>query len=168
MLVVACLALAGCGQGGTSGEPPAGAADATEGKMPVGTPAQAARRPKAEVPRGASSGNLIVRDLVRGTGEVAQPGDVLVIRYVAGIYETGREIESAGRPEPVGFLLGSGDWSVGFESGMPGMRVGGRRVLIFPTTPATTPPGSELGDTLVYVVDLLGISEPGGVPPPGA
>jgi peptidylprolyl isomerase len=86
---------------------------------------------------------------------------VLLVRFLSGIYETGEEIEFASDSGgPIGFLLGSGDWSWGWEAGMPGMRVGGRRELIFPTTPAFTPPGSKLGDTLVYVVDLLGVTKP--------
>jgi peptidylprolyl isomerase len=93
---------------------------------------------------------------------VAQAGDLLLVRFVVGIYENGEEIEYAGRDRPIGFLLGAGDWSYGWESGMPGMRVGGRRELIFPTVPAFVPPGAQLGDTLVYVVDLMGIT-----PPPG-
>lgn len=161
-IMLLCLALAACGEGGGSAEGGADATAASQAEIPLGTPAQAARRPKPAVPRGPASGNLIVRDVVQGTGPVGEAGDVLLVRYVAGIHESGEEIEEAGYSQSLGFMLGSGSWSVGFESGMRGMRVGGRRVLIFPTTPATLPPGSELGDTLVYVVDLLGISAPGG------
>lgn len=156
------LAVAGCGSGNPSSEASgAEAAERAEPKVPQATPSEAAERAKPKVPRGPTSGNLIVRDLVKGTGAFAQSGEILMVRYVAGIYETGKEIEFGGTPNrPVGFRLGSGDWSLGWEAGMPGMRVGGRRELIFPTTPDAVPPGSEVGDTLVYVVDLLAIQPP--------
>jgi len=169
MALCAALAIAGCGGSDTSREAsgaeaesaPSGEAARATAKLPFGTPAQAVKRAKPKLPQGPTSANLTVRDSVQGTGEVAETGKILVVRYVAGIYETGRELEWTGN-KPVGFLFGGGDWSYGFEEGMAGMRVGGRRVLIFPTTPATLPPGSELGDTLVYVVDLLEIVEPRG------
>jgi peptidylprolyl isomerase len=124
---------------------------------------EAAARAKPAVPKGPSSKSLVVKDLIEGTGTAAEDGDQLAVHYVAGIYETGEEIESAWvRGEPLGFDLGSGSWMKGWEEGMPGMRVGGRRELIFPTTPADAPPGSELGDTLVYVVDLLAVTKPSG------
>jgi len=135
----------------------------SERQTPLGTPQEAFEREKPKVWRGPSSSELIVGDLVRGTGPAAKEGDILFVRYAAGIFETGEELEPArSASEPVGFLLGGGDWTYGWEEGMGGMRVGGRRVLIFPTTATTTPPGSVLGDTLIYVVDLLRISSPTG------
>lgn len=117
--------------------------------------------PKPEIPKGPQSEKLIVKDLVEGDGVEAEKGDQLAVHYVAGIYETGEEIESAWvEGNPLGFTLGSGSWLKGWEEGMPGMRVGGRRVLIIPTTPEDSPPGSELGDTLVYVVDLVEAKKP--------
>jgi FKBP-type peptidyl-prolyl cis-trans isomerase len=112
--------------------------------------------PKPEIPKGPTADELIVEDRIEGTGATADEGDLLAVHYVAGIYETGEEIESAWVPgDPLGFKLGEDDWAYGFEEGIPGMRVGGRRVLIYPTTRVDSPPGSKLGDTLVYVVDLV-------------
>lgn len=164
VLAWAALAFVGCGDGGASTEASAAAAragDKQARRIPLGTPAQAASRATATVPQGPSSSSLLVRDVIQGTGDLAETGEILVVRYVAGIYETGEKLESTGS-RPPGFLLGGGAWSYGFEEGLVGMRVGGRRALIFPTTPAELPPGSKLGDTLVYVVDLLEISQPGG------
>lgn len=119
--------------------------------------------PKPAIPKGPKSEELIVKDLVEGDGVAAEDGDALSVHYVAGIYETGEEIESAWvRGNPLGFTLGSGAWLKGWEEGMPGMRVGGRRELIIPTTPEDSPPGSKLGDTLVYVVDLVEVVRPKG------
>jgi peptidylprolyl isomerase len=168
-LLCIALAVGGCGgdasPAANDGVVGAGAAeeDGARSRIPLGTLAEAARRSKPKVPKGPTSANLIVRDLIRGTGEVAESGDVLVVHYIGGIYETGEEIEyNWSVRDPVGFLLGSGDWAYGLEEGMQEMRVGGRRELIFPTRPDTVPPGSKLGDTLVYVVDLLAITEPSG------
>ncbi|HEX8689736.1 MAG TPA: FKBP-type peptidyl-prolyl cis-trans isomerase [Solirubrobacterales bacterium] len=116
---------------------------------------------KPEIPTGPTSKKLIVKDLIEGTGVAAEEGDDLSVHYVAGIYETGKEIESAWvEGNPLGFRLGSGAWLKGWEEGMPGMRVGGRRELIMPTNREETPPGSKLGDTLVYVVDLVEVKKP--------
>ncbi len=145
LAVCATLVLAGCGSDSSAETSSDEAAD----------------RAKPTVPKGPTAKKLVVEDLIEGTGAVAEEGDELAVHYVAGIYETGEEIESAWvRGEPLGFTLGSGSWMKGWEDGMPGMRVGGRRVLIFPTIPADVPPGSKLGDTLVYVVDLLEATEP--------
>ena len=117
---------------------------------------QRVKGPKPPIPQGPTSEKLVVKDLIEGTGVEVKEGNLLSVHYVAGIYETGEEIESAWVPgQPLGFQLGSSDWLKGWEEGMPGMRVGGRRELIIPTTPADAPPGSKLGDTLVYVVDLV-------------
>jgi peptidylprolyl isomerase len=119
--------------------------------------------PKPRIPTGPTSKKLIVKDLVEGTGVAAEEGDELTVHYVAGIYETGKEIESAWvEGNPLGFTLGSGAWLKGWEEGVPGMRVGGRRVLIMPTNRKEVPPGSKLGDTLVYVVDLVEAKKPKG------
>jgi len=124
--------------------------------------AEAAARTKPKVPKGEPPDELVVKDLIEGTGTEAEDGDLLSVHYVAGIYETGEEIESAWvKNEPLGFPLGSDRWLKGWEDGMPGMRVGGRRMLIFPTTPDDAPPGSEVGDTLVYVIDLVELDEGG-------
>ena len=120
--------------------------------------AEAAKRSKPRVPKGPTAHKLIVKDLKVGTGAVAKKGDLVLVHYVAGVYERGEEIESAWvRGDPFGFTLGSGGALPYWEKGLPGMRVGGRRELIFPTTPAHHPIGTELGDTLVYVIDLIEI-----------
>lgn len=155
------LFLTGCGAS-TERQAAVEPGASSQRRIPVATPEEALNRGNPAVPKGETSASLVVTDLIEGTGPAAEAGRILLVRYVAGIYETGEEIESAGEPQAVGFMLGSGDWSLGWESGMRGMRVGGRRLLVFPTTPAHTPRGSNLGDTLVYVVDLVGISAPQG------
>lgn len=145
LIVVACLAFVGLsGCGGDD----------------AGSSTIAEEKPKPQVPQGPHSEKLVVSDLVEGTGAVAGAGDKVSVHYVAGIYETGEEIESAWvEGDPFGFRLGAGDVLDGWEEGLPGMRVGGRRQLLIPTSPDVIPIGSEVGDTLVYVIDLLEIRE---------
>lgn len=120
--------------------------------------AEASKRSKPQVPKGPTAHKLIVKDLKVGTGAAAKKGDLVLVHYVAGVYERGEEIESAWvRGDPFGFTLGSKGALPYWEKGLPGMRVGGRRELIFPTTPAHHPIGTELGETLVYIVDLIEI-----------
>lgn len=139
--VAAAVALGGCGDDASS---------STVSSM----------KSKPPVPQGPHSEELVVTDLEEGTGAVADNGDRIAIHYVGGIYEAGEETESAWvKGEPYVFALGGGALLDGLEEGLPGMRVGGRRQFLIPTSRAVSPPGSEVGDTLVYVVDLLEIRE---------
>jgi peptidylprolyl isomerase len=149
--ICAAVALAGCGDDGDSRADSSNALQSAEAEA-------RSKGPKPDIPKGPSSDRLIVKDLIEGTGAELRKGDLVGVHYVAGIYETGEEIESAWVPgKPLGFPYGSGSWSYGWEEGMEGARVGGRRMLIFPTEPGDTPPGSTKDDTLVYVVDVTGI-----------
>lgn len=160
----AAVVLTGCGGDDTSSaDSSAGGASGGEvsSEFRSEEAEERSKGPKPKIPKGPTSDKLIVKDLIEGTGAEPQKGDSLAVHYVAGIYETGEEIESAWVPgKPLGFPYGSGAWVYGWEEGMEGMRVGGRRELIFPTKPGTVPPGSELGDTLVYVLDLVEIEQP--------
>ncbi len=147
--VCASLLVAGCGGSSSA------ASEAT-------TSAAAEARPKPKVlPQGPKSHKLIVKDLIKGTGAEAKNGDVALVHYVAGIYERGEEIESGWvKGSAFEVPLGSHRAKLPYwEKGLVGMRVGGRRALIFPTTPKHAPLGSELGETLVYVIDLLAIKK---------
>lgn len=149
IIVALCGALAVAGCGGDD-------ADSSE----LSTVASFALKPKPEIPQGPPVDDLVVKDLIKGTGAPAEDGDLMVIHYVAGIYETGEEIESAWvKGSPFGVELGIGKVIPEWSEGLPGMRVGGRRALIFPTSRETAPPGSELGDTLVYVIDLVRLNK---------
>ena len=123
MLVAAvCVAavVAGCGEQASSAKSPA---------------EWEASRP--QVPQGPKTTKLVVKDLREGDGETVKLGDYVAVHYVAGVYETGKEIESAWQQgEPLGLHIGNGGVLPGWEKGVPGMRVGGRRELIFPATRA--------------------------------
>jgi peptidylprolyl isomerase len=143
--VCASLAVAGCGESDSA----TGSAS-SEGKEVLG--------PKPKIPTGPHTNKLIVKDLKKGTGPVVHRGDSVEVHYVGGNYETGDEFESAWHPNhPLGLLLTPAGVLPGWVHGMPGMRVGGRRELIFPATKGHAPLEMQPGETIVYVVDLVGI-----------
>jgi peptidylprolyl isomerase len=158
--VALALAATGCGTGDDSaGERGSASAEAGTSSAKLQSSVAATELAKPKVPTGPHSKSLIVKDLREGTGAVAETGDELTVHYVAGIYETGEEIESAWvQGDPYTFQLGAGYQNLGWERGLPGMRVGGLRELVIPTTPEKTPIGSRRGETLVYVVNLLEIN----------
>ncbi|MGW0122311.1 FKBP-type peptidyl-prolyl cis-trans isomerase [Streptomyces sp. NPDC003327] len=126
-----------------------------------------ATKPRVEVPEGAAPAELTVRDLVVGDGPEARPGMVLKVHYVGVTFATGREFDSSwDRGEPFKFALGGGRVIKGWDRGVRGMRVGGRREIVVPprlgygreSPSALIPPGS----TLVFVVDLVDAYSPTG------
>ncbi len=118
------------------------------------------RRPTIRPHKGPPSKVLVIRDIVRGTGQRAKSGDLLTTNYLGVLYGDGKVFDSSwSRGEPFSFAFGSGDVIPGWERGLVGMRVGGRRELIIPPalaygkrgSPPTVPPNS----TLIFIVDLL-------------
>src|SRR3954469_24491122 len=109
----------------------------------------------------AASG-LVTEDLVVGTGQVAESGHDILVHYVGRLAEGTQFDSSRARRDPLDFALGAGDVIKGWDQGIPGMRVGGKRRL-------TIPPERAYGDTglagiippkatLVFEVELLEIS----------
>jgi FKBP-type peptidyl-prolyl cis-trans isomerase len=112
------------------------------------------------VPKNCSGKQLVTKDLVTGTGAVAQAGQSVTVNYVGVLCKTGTEFDSSWkRNQPFTTALTTGGVIPGWVKGIPGMRVGGRRELVIPPSlaygskgsPPTIPPNS----TLVFVVDLL-------------
>lgn len=127
-------------------------------------------KPQVEVPVGDAPTELTVRDLVVGDGPEAQPGRVVQVHYVGVTFASGREFDSSwegGRPFK--FAVGGGKAIKGWDRGVRGMRVGGRREIIVPPrlgygkqSPSALIPA---GSTLIFVVDLLSVV--GGPPERG-
>ena len=92
-----------------------------------------------------------------GDGPEAVPGGVVEVHYVGVEYDTGEEFDSSwSRGEPIEFPLRG--LIQGWQDGIPGMRVGGRRQLVIPPAQAYGPAGSGhqlSGKTLIFVIDLL-------------
>lgn len=122
------------------------------------------REPVVEVPDAPPPCALQVSDVVTGRGTAAQEGDRLTVRYVGVRYADGVVVDRswAGGPDRTfAFALGGGEVIVGWDRGIDGMRVGGRRVLTIPAGlaygAAGRPPQVPGGATLLFVVDLVGI-----------
>jgi len=139
--------------------PPAGSSDAAAVEEPVSS----GKKPKVTVPDGAPPKELEVKDLKKGTGKAAKAGDDLTMDYVGVSYSTGKEFDSSfSAGQPFNFTLGQGGVIAGWDEGIEGMKVGGRRELIIPPDKAYgaqgRPPSIKPNETLVFVVDLLAVN----------
>ncbi|MGA7397342.1 MAG: FKBP-type peptidyl-prolyl cis-trans isomerase [Solirubrobacterales bacterium] len=106
---------------------------------------------------------LVTNDIVEGEGPAAKDGDNLSMQYVGVVTETGEEFDASwDRGEPFEFELGAGNVIQGWDQGIVGMKVGGRRELIIPSDlaygEAGSPPSIPPNSTLTFVVDLTGIN----------
>lgn len=119
------------------------------------------KKPKIVVPSGPPPKTLEKNDLLVGGGPEAKPGDEVAVHYVGVGYDTKQEFDASWGGEPFAFELGSGFVIAGWEEGIAGMKVGGRRELVVPGELGYGPEGSppEIGpnETLIFVVDLLGV-----------
>jgi peptidylprolyl isomerase len=115
--------------------------------------------PTVIVPAGTPPTELQSADLIKGTGEPAEAGDVLTVQYTLATYSSGKVVQSSWTSKPFTFTLGVGDVIPGWDKGVVGMQQGGRRELIIPPSlgygAASPGPGIAANDTLVFVVDLL-------------
>jgi peptidylprolyl isomerase len=111
------------------------------------------------VPPGNPPTQLEATDLIVGTGPVAVDGDSITVQYVLATFSSRKVIQSSWTSNPFTFTLGEGKVIPGWDKGVVGMRVGGRRELIIPPSLGygTQSPGAGIApnDTLVFVVDLL-------------
>lgn len=116
-------------------------------------------RPEVDAPEGPAPTTLDVADVVVGDGAEARPGARVTVHYLGVEYESGEEFDSSwGRGESITFPLAG--LIQGWQEGIPGMRVGGRRKLVVPPHLAYGAAGSGHplgGKTLIFVIDLLGV-----------
>ncbi|MFT4201749.1 FKBP-type peptidyl-prolyl cis-trans isomerase [Gordonia sp. (in: high G+C Gram-positive bacteria)] len=117
-------------------------------------------KPEVEFPEGPAPTELEITDIVVGDGAEALPGSTVDVHYVGVEYDSGEEFDSSwSRGESVDFPLNR--LIPGWQEGIPGMKVGGRRRLVVPPALAYGPAGAGhrlSGKTLVFVIDLLGVS----------
>jgi FKBP-type peptidyl-prolyl cis-trans isomerase len=123
---------------------------------------------KPEIGRahGHAPKRLRTKDIVVGTGRTARPGDVVEAQYVGVLYRGGQEFDASwDRHEAFAFDLGAGMVIAGWDRGVKGMKVGGRRVLVVPARLAYgrrgSPPAIPPRATLIFAVDLVAIHRPG-------
>jgi peptidylprolyl isomerase len=120
-------------------------------------------KPEVAVPSGqAPSYQLEVEDVTVGEGEEARSGRVVEVHYVGISWNTGQQFDASwDRGKPFKFKLGKGQVIAGWDRGVAGMKVGGRRRLTVPPDLAygKRGAGGVIGpdETLVFVVDLIGI-----------
>jgi peptidylprolyl isomerase len=162
------LPLCACGGGGKSTETPAQPA-ATATATPTAAAAVAAladsistdrsKKPQLGIPEGATPTTFTERDIVKGTGRKAKPGDTVQVQYVGSSWSTGSEFDASwDKGQPFSFPLGQGKVISGWDKGVAGMRAGGRRLLVIPPAMGYgaqgSPPAIKPNETLAFVVDL--------------
>lgn len=176
-LAVVALVAAGCGGSSKSSSSstsssrpdtqtsaaPATTPAATTGEAPAVANAKDTRhRPKVATPKGDPPTSLVKKDLVIGSGPAVRAGQTATVQYEGIAWSDGQEFDASwNRPgQPFSFPLGQQKVIAGWDQGIPGMKVGGRRELVIPPDLAYGPGGSgPIGpnETLVFVVDLLKI-----------
>ena len=169
--VVVTAALAGCGSSSSGGQlsssqAPTPAATACTTQAPsrehVAGTTDLTKKPQIEVPDAPPPCNLVAGDIVPGTGAAAKPGDHLTMKYVGVLYASGKQFDASwDRGQDFSFDLGRQQVIGGWDQGLEGMKVGGRRELVIPPQlgygDQGAPPDIPPGATLIFVVDLVKI-----------
>jgi peptidylprolyl isomerase len=161
--ILLCLALAaaGCGDDDSS------TTDSTDGggsaAAQSGAEASQRTKPKVSPPRGPAPKKLVEKDLIEGSGPVAEAGDEVTVQYVGVGFDSGKEFDASwDRGEPFPFSLGAGEVIPGWDQGIEGMKVGGQRELTIPSNlaygSAGFPPNIAPSEALVFVIDLLEVN----------
>jgi peptidylprolyl isomerase len=117
-------------------------------------------KPEVDFPGGEPPSELEVTDIWEGDGREASAGDHVTVHYVGVAYSTGEQFDASwDRGEPLSFQLGVGRVIAGWDQGVQGMKVGGRRQLIIPPNLAYGDRGAgnaiAPGETLIFVCDLV-------------
>jgi peptidylprolyl isomerase len=181
-------AVAGCGSsGGTTAAgvvtaPSAGATSATSTAAPSSSatttsaaasatstttsstplPAALKTKPKVSIPSGPPPTKLVIKDLVKGTGAAATASSTVNVQYVGVLYKGGKQFDASwndGSGQPVSLPLTG--VIKGWQQGIPGMKIGGRRELIIPPSlgyGATAQSKIPADSTLVFIIDLHALS----------
>jgi peptidylprolyl isomerase len=166
LVLCALLALAGCGgssdSSSTTESSGSASTESTTTAKESTTTVKEKTKPTVAVPKGAPPKKLVVKEIEEGTGATAKAGDQVTVQYVGVNYKTGKEFDSSwSRNEPFTFNLGAGEVIPGWDEGVAGMKVGGRRELIIPPElgygEAGSPPAIPPNETLIFVIDLLAV-----------
>ena len=123
----------------------------------------ALERPEVDPVDGAPPTHLVVDDIAVGDGEEARPGQLVTVHYVGVAFSSGEEFDASwNRGEPFSFQLGRRKVIAGWDRGVVGMKVGGRRQLVIPPALAYgeggKPPAIGPNETLVFIVDLVAVA----------
>lgn len=120
-------------------------------------------KPTVSVPAGPPPTDLQIEDIEVGTGDEARPGQHVTVQYVGVSHSNGRQFDASwDRGQPFSFPLGAGRVIRGWDQGVAGMKVGGRRRLVIPPHLGYGNRGAgaviKPGETLIFVVDLVGVN----------
>ncbi len=130
----------------------------TPGGLPV-VSATAGQAPTISAPSGAAPSELTTKDIIVGTGTEVLPTSTLTVHYTLMAWSTGKIIETSWSGQPATFPLAQ--VVEGWQKGLPGAKVGGRRLLVLPPSMGYGAAGSgPIGpnETLIFVVDIIGVS----------
>lgn len=152
--LAAVTTLAACG-----GDAPA---EAPSDETPTEVPASR-KAPTVEVPEGNPPSELKIEDEIVGGGAEAKAGDTLKVHYVGVSWSTGEQFDASWeRGEPLEFQVGSGMVIEGWDKGLQGMKVGGRRRITIPPEMGygSQGAGGVIGpnETLIFVCDLVAVN----------
>jgi peptidylprolyl isomerase len=119
-------------------------------------------KPDVIIPEGQPPTELLVEDLSEGAGDEARAGHDVRVHYVGVAWSTGQQFDASwDRNDPLEFGLGAGQVIQGWDQGVVGMKVGGRRRITIPPHLGYGARGAggviKGGETLVFVVDMLGV-----------
>jgi peptidylprolyl isomerase len=119
-------------------------------------------KPEIEFPASPPPEDLVITDISVGEGAEATSGSTVTAHYVGVAHSTGEEFDASyNRGEPLSFRLGVGQVIAGWDQGIEGMRVGGRRQLVIPPQLAYGDRGAGgaigPGETLIFMVDLVDV-----------
>jgi peptidylprolyl isomerase len=164
LTAVLALAAAGCGSSKdkTTSTSSSSSTAATTDAAAAPATAKPRPKPKVKVPAGKPPKKLVIKDLIPGTGQAAKAGDPITVNYIGVNFADGKPFDNSyDRGQPFPFQLGGGQVIPGWDQGLVGMKVGGRRELVIPPSlaygPQGQPPVIKPNETLVFVVDLLSI-----------
>ena len=120
-------------------------------------------KPEIDFPGAEPPADLVITDVTEGDGAEATSGSTVSVHYVGVAHSTGEEFDASyNRGTPLQFRIGVGQVIEGWDQGVEGMKVGGRRQLVIPPHLGYGDRGAggviKPGETLIFVVDLLGVS----------
>ena len=119
-------------------------------------------KPELDYPGDAPPTDLVIEDLIEGDGPAVEAGQTVTTHYVGWAFSTGEEFDASwNRGDPLSFRAGIGQVIRGWDQGLLGMKVGGRRKLTIPSHLAYGERGAggviKPGETLIFVVDLAAV-----------
>ena len=159
ILVLALIGLASLGAiNMNSSDTPAAPSDSASFTLPT-VSANAGEIPTVSAPSGTPPAELTTKDIIVGTGAEVLPTSTLTVHYYLMAWSTGKVIESSWVGQPATFPLAQ--VVEGWQKGLPGAKVGGRRLLVLPPSMGYGAAGAgPIGpnETLIFVVDIIGVS----------